>query len=390
MTLMTSLDWLKKLVSFDTTSCNSNLSMIQFIADYCQSLGLQPHLSFNQEGNKANLFVSIADYQQQIQGGLVLSGHTDVVPVTGQNWATDPFTAHIQDNKVYGRGTADMKGFIACVLNFLPQATKIPLKEPIHLAFSFDEEIGCLGVSHLLSDLKSRNIQPNKCIIGEPTNMKMIVAHKGIQVIRCKVSGHSCHSSLTPSGVNAVEYAARLIVFISDLAESLKKRTDNDEDFDVPFSTLSTNLIQGGHAMNIVPNECEFTFDYRNLPHMSANEIIEPIEQFIQQHLLPKMKMVAPNSRIELETLAHVPALNQHEQNKLYQLIENLLDQQSRQKVAFTTEGGHFDLAGMHTVICGPGDINQAHQPNEFIEMNQLQICDHFLQQLLSKYHYNQ
>lgn len=385
-TSLNSIDWLKRLIAFDTTSHKSNLDLIQTIADYCHQCGLRPTLTHNPDQTKANLWVSIADNQGQTQGGLVLSGHTDVVPVTGQAWQSDPFAAHIENDKLYGRGSCDMKGFIACVLNALPTLCQTPLKKPIHLAFSFDEEIGCLGAPLLLDHIKQQGMQPEYCIIGEPTKMQTIVAHKGIHVLRCKVHGHSCHSSLTPNGVNAIEYAARLIVFITDLAEKLKLRTDQDSAFDVPFSSLSTNMIQGGIASNIVPNLCEFTFDYRNLPHMNTDDIIVPIETFIAEHLLPKMQAIDPTSHIEFESLANVPALSESENNALYALMDQLLGQQAKQKVAFTTEGGQFHMAGMHTVICGPGSIEQAHQPNEYIELSQLAACDDFLLQVIDQY----
>lgn len=380
------IEWLQTLIGFDTTSRNSNLELIATIHDYCISLGLQPHMTFNPEKTKANLFVSIPDISGNLNGGLILSGHTDVVPVTSQNWDTDPFIATIIDDKLYGRGSCDMKGFIASVLNLLPQAIQTPLKKPIHMALSFDEEVGCLGVPFLLEDLNARGIQPDDCIVGEPTNMKMIVAHKGINMIRCHVTGHSCHSSLTNHGVNAIEYAARLIIFITELAEQFKLRSDIDPAYDVPYSTLSTNLIQGGTATNIVPNSCELMFDYRNLPHMDLNDVIVPIESFIAEHLRPKMQAIHPDSDIELQVCEQVLALNDREQSALYDLIEGLIGQTKRQKAAFTTEGGAFDAQGVNTVLCGPGSINQAHQANEYIELSQLAQCDDFLRQILQKY----
>lgn len=380
------LEWLKTLIAFDTTSRHSNLELIETIQNYCVSLGLLPHLSFNASKTKANLFVTIPDATGSLKGGLIFSGHTDVVPVDGQKWDTEPFVASILDGKLYGRGSCDMKGFIACVLNILPLAVQTPLKKPLHLALSFDEEVGCLGVPFLLDDLKVRGIEPEDCIVGEPTGMKMIVAHKGINLIRCHVTGHNCHSSLTHQGVNAIEYAARLIVFITDLAQSFKLRSDIDNAYDVPYSTLSTNLIQGGIATNIVPGSCEFTFDYRNLPHMDLDDVIPPIEAFIDEHLRPKMKAIHPDSDIELQVCEQVLALNDSEQSALYDLIEGLIGKSTRQKAAFTTEGGAFHAQGVRTVLCGPGSINQAHQANEYIELSQLKQCDDFLRQILHKY----
>ncbi|MFW2178368.1 MULTISPECIES: acetylornithine deacetylase [unclassified Moraxella] len=384
------LNWLKKLISFDTTSRYSNLALINYVEYFCQSLELTPYLTFNEAQNKANLFVTVpatATGKSVVTGGFVLSGHTDVVPVDGQAWDTDPFTATIKDGKVYGRGACDMKGFIACCLNLLPQAVQASrngtLAKPIHLAFSFDEEVGCLGVPLLLADLQTLGIQPEYCIVGEPTMMRLVTAHKGIQVYRCRVHGKSVHSSLTPQGVNAISYASRIINFIDELAETLKQRTDQDTAFDVPFSTLSVGTITGGTATNIVPNLCEFTFDYRNLPHMNEVQVIEPIRDFIAT-LEPKMQAVASEAHIELTRQESVPAMTDKDSEALQQLIVNLVDEKLRHKVAYATEGGQFTEAGIPTVICGCGSIEQAHKPNEFISLEQLQKCDKFLGDILA------
>lgn len=390
----TSVDWLTKLIGFNTVSRHSNLELIDYVADYCRTLQLEPRLTFNAKQTKANLFVTVpatVTGKPVVTGGFVLSGHTDVVPVEGQAWDTDPFVATIQGDKLYGRGSCDMKGFLACALTLLPQVVAASqagqLSKPIHLALSFDEEVGCLGAPLMIEDLKALGIQPEYCIVGEPTMMRMVTAHKGIQVYRCRVHGKSAHSSLTPQGVNAISYASRIIGFIDELAASLRERNDvgfeQDNAFDVPYSTLSVGTIRGGTATNIVPNLCEFTFDYRNLPHMDDSAILQPIQDFIAS-LLPAMQAVSADTGIELVRQENVPAMNDKDSQALQVLIENLVDDKFRHKVAYATEGGQFTNAGIATVICGPGDIMQAHRANEFVSLEQLAKCDQFLQQILA------
>ena len=389
------LDWLSKLISFNTVSRYSNLELIHYVSEFCQSLNLAPRLTFNADQTKANLFVTVpatVNGETVVTGGFVFSGHTDVVPVDGQAWDTDPFVATIKDEKLYGRGACDMKGFIACALTLLPIAVKLSrqgkLSKPIHLALSFDEEVGCLGAPLMIEDLKALGIQPEYCIVGEPTMMRMVTAHKGIQVYRCRVHGKSAHSSLTPQGVNAISYASRIIGFIDELAASLRERNDvgfeQDNAFDVPYSTLSVGTIRGGTATNIVPNLCEFTFDYRNLPHMDDSAILQPIQDFIAS-LLPAMQAVSADTGIELVRQENVPAMNDKDTQALQALIEKLVDDKFRHKVAYATEGGQFTNAGIPTVICGPGDIGNAHKANEFVSLNQLAKCESFLQQILQQ-----
>lgn len=384
---MNTVDWLSRLIAFDTTSRLSNLALIDDVANYLTDAGLAPWLVHNATGDKANLFVTIPAASSSEAGGLILSGHTDVVPVTGQNWQSDPFVATIRDQRLYGRGSSDMKGFIASVLAAVPQMQAARLADPIHIALSFDEEVGCLGAPILLAELKQRGIQPQYCIVGEPTDMQMVVAHKGINIFSCEVHGKNAHSSLTPQGVNAIEYAAKLIVFINQLAQQLQQRSDLDYAFDMPFSTLSTNLIRGGSALNIIPNHCSFDFDYRNLPHMSVEDILKPIKQYIETELLPAMHAVDPATNITVTQQVKVLPLNDHENALLHQLIEQLVDSEQRAKVAYATEGGQFDEAGIKTVVCGPGSITVAHCADEFIELSQLSRCDRFLRELIRSQH---
>ncbi|WP_201586451.1 acetylornithine deacetylase [Psychrobacter jeotgali] len=383
-----SIDWLTRLIGFDTVSRHSNLALIKDVQGYCEQLGLSVDLTFNEAWDKANLFVTVPAGSQAdiVTGGLVLSGHTDVVPVDGQEWSSEPFSADIRDDKLYGRGACDMKGFIACTLSLLPKAVQLSnagkLSRPLHLAFSFDEEVGCLGAPLILADIKERGITPDYCIVGEPTNMSMVVAHKGIAVYRCRVHGKSAHSSLTHQGVNAISYASRLVGYVDELAEEISGRDDNDEFFDVPYSTLSVGTIKGGTATNIVPNLCEFTFDYRNLPHMTQDDILTPIRTKIAE-LNTQMQARAAETGIELLQEESVPAMTDNDNAELQQLIAALTGDNQRHKVAYATEGGQFTNAGIPTIICGPGSIEQAHKANEFVELNEIERCDGFLQKLL-------
>ena len=381
---MNTINRLSRLIAFDTTSRHSNLALIHDCADYLESLGLKPWLSHNADQSKANLFATIAAADGNTEGGLILSGHTDVVPTDGQAWQSDPYRADIREGRLYGRGSADMKGFIAAVLAAAPAMVQAELKRPLHIALSYDEEIGCLGAPVMIAELQKRGLTPEHCIVGEPTSMRMVVAHKGIHTFRCAVHGKAAHSSLTPQGVNAIEYAAKLIVFINELAGRLKARHDTDPDYDVPFSTLSVNTIAGGIAGNIVPQLCEFEFDYRNLPHMSPADITAPIEAHIREVLQPQMQAVEAACRIDMRHGENVPAMPEAEAALLHDLITQLVEDSSRLKVAYATEGGQFQQAGIATVICGPGNIEQAHKADEFVELSQLARCDAFLHKLIT------
>ena len=384
-----SIDWLTRLIAFDTVSRHSNLALIEDVQAYCEQLGLTVDLTFNAAKNKANLFVTVpaGANADDVNHGLVLSGHTDVVPVDGQDWTSEPFTATIRGDKLYGRGACDMKGFIACALTLLPQAVKLSnagqLRRPLHLALSFDEEVGCLGAPLILADLKARGITPDYCIVGEPTNMAMVVAHKGIAVYRCRVHGKSAHSSLTKQGVNAISYASRLIGYVDELAEEISYRSDNDAMFDVPYSTLSVGTIKGGTATNIVPNLCEFTFDYRNLPHMTQDDILVPIQAKVAE-LNAQMQARAADTGIELLQEESVPAMTDSDSAELQALIAALTGDDTRHKVAYATEGGQFTNAGIPTIICGPGSIEQAHKADEYVALSEMARCDEFLQKLLN------
>lgn len=379
----TPLDWTKKLVSFDTTSRLSNLALIDYVAEYLHQHNLKTELTFNEERTKANLWTSIPDAQGGVTGGLVLSGHTDVVPIDGQTWSSDPFTPEIRGDKLYGRGTCDMKGFIATVLSLIPQFVSAPLREPIHLAFSYDEEVGCLGAGSMLAAMQAQGINPQGCIVGEPTNMRPVVAHKSINTYRCVVHGCAAHSSLTSRGSNAIEYAARFICMFRDLTDKIKQRGPFDDLFDVPYTTGQTSTIRGGSAINIVPAECEFEFEFRTLPTQSPQEIDTQLRQYIDTVLLPQMQAEYPQAGIQLTRMSASPAMDTTEQEAITQLVRALTADRELLKVAYATEGGLFQEAGVPTVICGPGSIEQAHRPDEYIELSQLEQCERFLLSVL-------
>jgi acetylornithine deacetylase len=383
LALPASLAWIERLIRFDTTSRESNLGLIETVRDAMRALSpVAPRLTYDGGGTKANLFLTIPAANGATTGGLVLSGHTDVVPVDGQHWQSDPFIPEIREGRLYGRGACDMKGFIGAVLTALPTFAAAQLREPVHIALTYDEEVGCLGAPVLLADLAQHDIRPTGCIVGEPTDMRVVVAHKGINVYRCRLHGHAAHSSLTPSGLNAIEYAARLICFIRDLADEFRTKGPFDGDFDVPFSTGQTSLIKGGNAVNTVPSECELVFEYRNLPGVDAEQIEARVKHYIAQDLLPRMRREHPDAAVELTRLAGTPSLDASEQAAVTMLVRALARDDVVRKVGYATEGGQFLQAGIPAVICGPGSITQAHKADEFVSLSQIVECEQFLMRL--------
>lgn len=382
--MMTTLDWLKKIIAFNTTSCLSNLPLIESLANTCEDYHLSTQLIHDPNQTKANLLITIPDRNGNREGGIVLSGHTDVVPVDGQHWATDPFIAHINDGKVYGRGACDMKGFLAVVMGLIPQLQANRYEFPIHLAFSYDEEVGCLGAPHLIQTFQNWHNKPKACVVGEPTLMQPIIGHKGIRNYRCHIHGTAAHSSLTPQGCNAIEYAATLICFLRDLANDFKSQGTHDPAFDIPFTTVSTNLIHGGHALNIIPSECEFSFEFRHIAADKADAIHDKIMAFIHQHLLPLMQQEQQTNTIRLELLANVPGFEISMTSPLIQFAQQLCPSpKPLSKVAYATEAGLFQQANIATIVCGPGSIEQAHRANEFVTIEQLHQCERFILDLL-------
>ena len=356
--VMTMLDWITKLIAFNTTSHLSNLPLIEYLANTLSDYQLNPILIHALNEPKANLLATIPGRNGCIAGGIVLSGHTDVVPVDGQSWASDPFHATLKNNKIYGRGACDMKGFIAVVMSLIPTLKAMNLAFPIHFSFSYDEEIGCLGAGSLIEKMKTLHYQPKACIVGEPTSMQPVIAHKGIQSYHCQIHGVAAHSSLTPQGCNAIEHAAALIGYIRSLANYYKSHGTQDNVFDVPYTTFSTNLINGGNATNIIPSSCGFSFEFRHLATDNAEALHQKIEAFIDEQLLPSMKKEHRDSRVTLERKSHVPGLNTAPSEAIVQAALALCQSNQGSKVAYATEAGLFQQAHIPTIVCGPGSID--------------------------------
>jgi acetylornithine deacetylase len=374
------LTMIERLIGFDTTSRDSNLGLIEWTRDYLKGYGIASRLTYDATGKKANLFATV---QKGDKPGIVLSGHTDVVPVDGQDWAGDPFKATVTGDKIYGRGACDMKSYLAVILAMAPRFAAANLKAPIHFALSYDEEVGCIGARGLLEDLARNNIRPAGAIIGEPTGMQPVIAHKGKRAYKCCVRGKEAHSALTPQGVNAIEYAARIITYIRHMAERLQACEPRDYGFDVPFTTLQTGVISGGTAGNIVPRECIFQFEFRYLPGADPDALEREIRDYAERVVLPEMHRTDPNTAISIETKAEIPGLNAAEHDQVTQLAQALSRNQSTAKVAYATEGGLFQQAGIPAIICGPGSIEQAHKPDEYVTLEQVALCESFMERLL-------
>jgi acetylornithine deacetylase len=376
MSEMSSRELLDRLIGFATVSRDSNLELIAFIRDYLAELGVQSELFYNPERTKANLFATIGPLDR---GGVVLSGHTDVVPVDGQAWTMEPFRLTERDGRLYGRGTADMKGFIASVLAAVPVFLRRPLNMQVHLAFSYDEEVGCLGVRPMLAALAQRPHKPRLCLIGEPTELKPVLGHKGKLAMRCNVKGAACHSAYAPYGVNAIQYAARLIGRLEEIGSELAQPEHHDERFDPPFSTVQTGVIKGGRVLNIVPAECEFDFEVRALPGFNAEQVSDKLQTYAEAELLPKMRAVQNDTDIRLQPLSAYPGLATSPDSEAARLLALLSGSSDFGTVAFGTEGGLFGEAGIPTVVCGPGSMDQGHKPDEFVSLEQLAGCDAML-----------
>ncbi len=361
---------LARLLSFDTTSRESNLAMIHAIRDYLAEHGIDSELFYNESGSKANLYATLGP---KGGGGVILSGHTDVVPVDGQQWSVPPFALTQRDGRYYGRGSADMKGFLACVLAAIPDFTARPLRLPLHLAFSYDEEVGCLGVRSLVSHIQASPDKPALCIIGEPTRMRPVFGHKGKMAMRCQVQGHPCHSAYAPQGVNAIDYASKLIGKLGALGEELRQRQDSR--FDPPFSTLQVGTISGGSALNIVPEHCRFDIEIRHLPDHAPETTFDALRRYAESELLPAMHRIDDGCDIRFQPLSRYPGLLTDPQSDFAQLLADWCGSDSFDTVAFGTEGGLFDEAGVATLVCGPGSMEQGHKADEYVEIEQLDRC---------------
>ncbi len=377
----TPIEMLRRLVGFDTTSRNSNLELIGFVADYLSGHGVAATLTHDDGGGKANLFATLGPGEP---GGVALSGHTDVVPVDGQPWDTDPFTLVERDGRLYGRGTADMKCFIAVALALVPEFLRGELRVPLHLAFSYDEEVGCLGVRRMIAAVKSAGISPAIVIVGEPTGMRVINAHKGIYAFTTTVTGHEAHSSATHVGVNAVMIAAELVGFLGALAEEMKQGADADSGFDPPYTTVHVGVIEGGTALNIIPRHCRILWEYRLAPGGDPDEIIDRFNAFAET-IEPRMRAVAETAGIRTDPSSGVAGLEPEAGSAAERFALALTGQNRAGKISFGTEAGLFQRAGMSAVVCGPGHIGQAHKPNEFIDLEQVEACTAFMRRLIDR-----
>ena len=374
---------IKKLVGFDTTSRNSNLALIEFMKTQLEEHGIDTRLTFDEDGGKANLFATLGP--QVTEGGVVLSGHTDVVPVDGQNWSHDPFDVVERDARLYGRGTADMKGFIAAALALTPEFVAADLKVPIHFAFTYDEETTCAGAKNLVKDIAAQGFSPRAVIIGEPTSMRVVNAHKGGYDYTTRIVGQEAHSSLTHHGVNAIAIAADLINHLLGYAAKLAASADPDNGFDPSYSTLSIGTIEGGTATNIVAKDCLFRWDWRPIPGDPLEGPRESLEAYAAS-ILPELKDIAPQVEITTELNAgHVP-LMPLEGSSAESLVMALVQTNQTYKVSYGTEGWCYQEKDMPVVVFGPGSIEQAHKPDEFIDLQQVEACTSFLRKLISRF----
>ena len=378
--LACALDILERLTAFDTRSAQSNLPLIEFVRKLLLDHGIESTLVHDAGGLKANLYATIGPKDRQ---GLCFSGHTDVVPAAGQPWTVPPFEMTRAADRVLGRGVADMKGYLAMVLSRVPRFIEVTREVPVHLAFSYDEEVGCLGVRDLLSQLAAAPVKPLACIIGEPTGMRVAVAHKGKRGYRCCVRGLAGHSSLTHLGVNAADFAAELVTHLRRAGRYLRENGLRDTDFEPPYTTVHTGRIQGGIALNVIPDRAEVDFEIRHLPNDDPCSLIDAARAYTEQTLVPEMRTVHAGSAIQWQSLVDYPALSdQPEAAWLKQLACDAARNPETRTVSFGTEGGLFQAIGVPTVVCGPGNIEQAHKADEFVTLDQLSKCLDFLDAL--------
>ncbi len=372
---------LAKLIAFDTVSARSNLGLIHFIRDYLAEHGVAARIIAAPDGQpKANLWATIGPDKP---GGIVLSGHTDVVPVDGQPWSADPFTLRDGGDRFFGRGTCDMKGFIALCLALLPEMTAKRLTTPIHFAFSYDEELGCLGAPYLIEEIGRQLPQPRLAIVGEPTEMRLGTRHKGCYCFETKVTGKDGHSSQTHRGVNAIAAAAEIAGELMRIAEDLRRHGPQDHSFDPPYCTLNLGNIRGGTAVNIIARECSLEWDFRPVPGATIDLALTPLRKFIDGDLLPRLKAQAAEADIALIPDLGVPPLIEEKDSAAETLLKMLTGANETHGMAFATEAGQFQAAGLSAIVCGPGSIAQAHKPDEYILKSELAAGETFLRKLV-------
>ena len=376
-----SLAMIRQLVSFDTTSRESNMAFIDWVGSYLRDHGIASRLTFDDTRRKANLFATIGP---EIDGGIVLSGHTDVVPVDGQPWTSDPWKAVEVGDRLVGRGVCDMKSFIAIALALVPEMVGRKLQRPLHFALSYDEEVGCIGVRRLIADLANVGYKPGGCIVGEPTGMELVVAHKGKRSYSCRVRGFEAHSALTPRGVNAVEIACEIVAFLRGMAKRYRTKGRHDDDYDVPFTTVHVGTIKGGTALNIVPRDCEFKFEFRYLPFDDPDALYREITDYASR-FLPEMHAVARDAGITFDELSALPGFDTGADSEIAALGRCCNHGTAVNKVSFGAEASLFHDAGIPSILCGPGHIAQAHQPNEWVTLDQVAQCEAFVRRLIDQ-----
>lgn len=378
-TFKDAITMLERLVAYDTTSRNSNMELINDVRDMLSNLGIESRLTFNDEKTKANLWATIGPLDR---GGIVLSGHTDVVPVDGQDWASDPFKLVQRNGRLFGRGAADMKGFIACVMANARRMAEADLKTPLHFAFSYDEEVGCTGVKGLVEDMKHNLPAPMAVIVGEPTSMQIVGAHKGGHSYTTTVHGVDGHSSAPDLGANAIFAAARIISFVEQLGVRLKQSGDPENGFTPYYTTVDCGLISGGTAQNIIPALCQFAWGFRNVPGDDTQKLTDEVFDFIEREIEPGLKAVSPSAGVTHELRHYLPAMIPDEQSPAESLLRHLTGLNQSGRVAYGTEAAHFQNAGVPGVIFGPGSIEQAHLPDEYIDVSQMEAGHEFIHQL--------
>jgi len=368
------------LIGFPTVSRDPNRDLLAYVVAFLERYGVRSDIVWNEDRSKGNLWATIGPAGVP---GVILSGHSDVVPVDGQAWTSDPFALRAADGRVYGWGACDMKGFIGIVLATVPDLVRRDLKAPIHIAISYDEELGCTGVRSLIDRLAGMPVKPALCIVGEPTSMQVIVGHKGGGMYKVTVTGQAAHSSLAPRAVNAIEHAAEIIAYIRSLAHEQATLGPHDCDYDVDHSTISVNTITGGTAFNIVPDSCTFQFDIRALPQVEAREIVARIEAHVEARILPRMRAIAPASGVRIEPVVELVGLSTDTGHPAVTFVKRLVRRNDHAKVAYGTEAGLFSAAaGIVSVVCGPGSIEQAHKPDEFLDLSQVALCRQMIERL--------
>ncbi|HEY1930835.1 MAG TPA: acetylornithine deacetylase [Acetobacteraceae bacterium] len=379
---VTTAEMLARLVAFDTTSRNSNLPLIDHVRQYLDAHGVQYRISTDQTGEKANIHAIIGP---QTAGGLALSGHVDTVPVDGQAWSADPFTLRRDAGRLYARGACDMKGFVASILAAVPDFQAKPLQRPLHLFISYDEEVSCAGAERLIVDFRDSGLQPALCVVGEPSTMKPILAHKGKLNLRVMVRGVPGHSSEPDKGVNAVQYAAEAIAWVAAEARRLAREGPFEAGFDPPHTTIHVGTMRGGTILNIIPEYAEFVMEWRNVPGDDPMRHLARLQAHIAETLEPAMHAVHPATGFSYEVGEIMPTLSLSPDHELTALVKQLTGSNSTGKVSYGTEGGYYQNAGVPTIICGPGDIAQAHKADEFVAESELEACDRFIRRLADR-----